>query len=451
MVISAIRGLVGGINTVNRPLVEKHPCYGCGKQYDKTQLQQIITDLIYKDCLAELHKVSPRGFSIVYLTVGSNADKLYHGELSITITQRKKVVTQPTPTSHTLESSKSIIETPFIEECEVEVTPRIPEEFCTKLYEGLIASRSMFASFFGSAAASVMTNPVMEEISRTVPTTEEELVTIDKMTPVFVKKFGASILNVIKEFLTNYDIKIEKPFVSRGLLRKRQQEKMEAALKEKEKEEMNKKGIEMNDDDIDDDLWRECEQMEQELSQSTVNIPLQVKVNNQSGSGYQVSPSQQQASQQQHLYQQSSPNKQQQPYQQPYQQQPSSNKQQPYQQQPSLNKPPMHPPSQRSSLSLSPPSSSSHSKYFTSTRNEPSQIVDISNSSPSPIKSSFVSKLKDKVVHNHTQTSSPFTSNPVTDISLSSSIPNSSLQSFSDDDFSLFSDLYNVCFYQTII
>ena len=111
----------------------------------------------------------------------------------------------------------------------------------------------------------------------------------------------------------------------------------------------------------------------------------------------------------------------------------------------------MHPPSQRSSLSLSPPSSSSHSKYFTSTRNEPSQIVDISNSSPSPIKSSFVSKLKDKVVHNHTQTSSPFTSNPVTDISLSSSIPNSSLQSFSDDDFSLFSDLYNVCFYQTII
>ena len=174
MVISAIRGLVGSISTVNRPLVEKHPCYGCGKQYDKTQLQQIITDLIYKDCLAELHKVSPRGFSIVYLTVGSNADKLYHGELSITITQRKKVVTQPTPTSHTLESSKSIIETPFIEECEVEVTPRIPEEFCTKLYEGLIASRSMFASFFGSAAASVMTNPVMEKTSRTGPTTEEE-------------------------------------------------------------------------------------------------------------------------------------------------------------------------------------------------------------------------------------------------------------------------------------
>ena len=202
MVIAAIRGLQGSISQYMRPVIAAHRCFGCAKQYDKTQMQQLVNELIYKDCVAEIHKVSARGFNIVYLSCGTNAEKLLKNELPILLVQKKKAVIVAPPT----DMPTMMSDTPFVEDCEVEVAPRIPEHFCVKLYEGLIASRSMFASFFGSAAASVMTNPVMEEISRTVPTTAEELVTIDKMTPVFVQKFGASILNVIKEFLANYRI-----------------------------------------------------------------------------------------------------------------------------------------------------------------------------------------------------------------------------------------------------
>lgn len=345
MVISAIRGLVGSINVNIRPLIEQHRCYGIGKQYTKPQLQQIVSELIYKDCLAEIHKVSARGFNVVYLTMGANANKILGGELKITISQRKKQALPPPPQPNPKTLTNSVVETPFVEECEMEVTSRIPEEYCVKLYEGLIASRSMFATFFGSAAASVMTNTVMEEISRTVPTTEEELVTIDKMTPVFVKKFGASILNVVKEFLSNYHIELSKPFVSRGLIRKQQQKKLEEAMKKPEII------------DIDDDLFKECDAIEKQMSQSAVLIPT------------------------------------------------------------------------RNSLPSSPPSS--HSKYFTPVRNENTQ-------SPSPIKSSFVSILKNKKL---SPSSSPFTSHTVSQTPLSLSQRGSVKRSFSDDDFSLFSEL----------
>lgn len=346
MVISAIRGLVGSINVNIRPMIEQHHCYGIGKQYSKTQLQQIVSELIYKDCLAENHKVSARGFSIVYLTMGSNANKILGGELKITISQRKKQVPIPPPQPNPRLLTNSIVETPFVEECEIEVTSRIPEEYCVKLYEGLIASRSMFATFFGSAAASVMTNTVMEEISRTVPTTEEELVTIDKMTPVFVKKFGASILNVVKEFLSNYHIELSKPFVSRGLIRKQQQKKLEEAMKQP---------VII---DVDDDLFKECDAIEKQMSQSAVLIPT------------------------------------------------------------------------GNTIYSSPPSSS-HSKYFPPVRSEKTQ-------SPSPIKPSFVSILKNKKL---SSSSSPFTSHSSSQIPSSLSQRDSVKRSFSDDDFSLFSEL----------
>lgn len=376
MVISAIRGLVGSINTYLRPMMEAHPSFGSGKKFNKTQMQQVIAELIYKDCLAEVHKVSARGFSIIYLTVGTNMQKLLNREITISISQPKeKIVESPPPAV----VSNTIEETPFVEECEAELSPRIPEHYCTKLYEGLIASRSMFASFFGSAAASVMTNPVMEEISKTVPTKEEELVTIDKMTPIFVKKFGSSILNVIKEFLANYHIELTKPFISRGLLRKQQQEKYRSekldgsgkpknvnpsdviersrtvnppnviAIEEtKNRNPPNVIAMEKAKDknppniiDIDDDLFKECDEIEQQMSQAVVTIPIQ-------------------------------------------------------------------------------PTQTSHSKYFHQT--------------PSPIKSNFVSYLKNKRL-------SDTSSSSFSQIPSSLSQRENLKRSCSDDDFSLFSDL----------
>ena len=67
-------------------------------------------------------------------------------------------------------------------------------------------------------------NSVLYEMAWTVPTTQDELVTLDRITPQFASKYGNVFLQLIQLFLDTNGITLQTPFVSRGLLRRKQQE-----------------------------------------------------------------------------------------------------------------------------------------------------------------------------------------------------------------------------------
>ena len=223
--IAAARGLTSDFKEAYRQEVMTHDCFGCCRSLSKPDMQCILTELIYKDCLAESHRTSARGWGVVYLVRGLNYQALQNHAIRITITKKKKAAPAKTPAKEAevmpAATNDGLIDDGFGSE----VSPRLPVEQYQALYKELLASRRMLQSIF-SERASILTPEVMEEIARTVPLTEEELMTIDKMTPNSVKIFSGPILDFIKGWLKEKGIVVTKAFNSRGLMRRQQQMKM---------------------------------------------------------------------------------------------------------------------------------------------------------------------------------------------------------------------------------
>lgn len=223
--IAAARGLTSDFKEAYRQEVMNHDCFGCCRSLSKPDMQGILTELIYKDCLAESHRTSARGWGVVYLVRGLNYQALQNHAVKITITKKKKAAPAKTPAKEAeampAATNDGLIDDGFGSE----VSPRLPVEQYQALYKELLASRRMLQSIF-SERASILTPEVMEEIARTVPLTEEELMTIDKMTPNSVKIFSGPILDFIKGWLKEKGVVVTKPFNSRGLMRRQQQMKM---------------------------------------------------------------------------------------------------------------------------------------------------------------------------------------------------------------------------------
>ena len=223
--IAAARGLTSDFKEAYRQEVMTHDCFGCCRSLSKPDMQCILTELIYKDCLAESHRTSARGWGVVYLVRGLNYQALQNHAIRITITKKKKAAPAKTPAKEAdampAATNDGLIDDGFGSE----VSPRLSVEQYQALYKELLASRRMLQSIF-SERASILTPEVMEEIARTVPLTEEELMTIDKMTPNSVKIFSGPILDFIKGWLKEKGIVVTKAFNSRGLMRRQQQMKM---------------------------------------------------------------------------------------------------------------------------------------------------------------------------------------------------------------------------------
>ena len=223
--IAAARGLTSDFKEAYRQEVMTHDCFGCCRSLSKPDMQCILTELIYKDCLAESHRTSARGWGVVYLVRGLNYQALQSHAIRITITKKKKAAPAKTPAKEAeampAATNDGLIDDGFGSE----VSPRLSVEQYQALYKELLASRRMLQSIF-SERASILTPEVMEEIARTVPLTEEELMTIDKMTPNSVKIFSGPILDFIKGWLKEKGIVVTKAFNSRGLMRRQQQMKM---------------------------------------------------------------------------------------------------------------------------------------------------------------------------------------------------------------------------------
>ena len=223
--IAAARGFASDIREGCRQDVVNHDCFGCCRSRSKTDMQSILTELIYKDCLAESHRTSARGWGVVYLVRGLNYQALQNNAVKITITKKKPMavarVTAKEAEAMPAATNDGLIDDGFGSD----VSPRLSTDQYQALYKELLASRRMLQSIF-SDRASILTPEVMEEIARTVPLTEEELMTIDKMTPNSVKIFSGPILDFIKGWLKEKAIVVTKPFNSRGLMRRQQQLKM---------------------------------------------------------------------------------------------------------------------------------------------------------------------------------------------------------------------------------
>ena len=223
--IAAARGLTSDFKEAYRQEVMTHDCFGYCRSLNKPDMQGILTELIYKDCLAESHRTSARGWGVVYLVRGLNYQALQSHAIRITITKKKKAAPAKTPAKEAdampAATNDGLIDDGFGSE----VSPRLSVEQYQALYKELLASRRMLQSIF-SERASILTPEVMEEIARTVPLTEEELMTIDKMTPNSVKIFSGPILDFIKGWLKEKGVVVTKAFNSRGLMRRQQQMKM---------------------------------------------------------------------------------------------------------------------------------------------------------------------------------------------------------------------------------
>ena len=268
--IAAARGFASDIREGCRQDVVNHDCFGCCRSRSKTDMQSILTELIYKDCLAESHRTSARGWGVVYLVRGLNYQALQNNAVKITITKKKPMavarVTAKEAEAMPAATNDGLIDDGFGSD----VSPRLSTDQYQALYKELLASRRMLQSIF-SDRASILTPEVMEEIARTVPLTEEELMTIDKMTPNSVKIFSGPILDFIKGWLKEKAIVVTKPFNSRGLMRRQQQLKMvpknargsrlalaNAAVMKKKEEEL----AALDDGGLDEELLAAVEEVE---------------------------------------------------------------------------------------------------------------------------------------------------------------------------------------------
>lgn len=287
MATNAARGCVPKNQNSIRQDVENHPCFGCCKKRPRSDVQSILTDLIYKDCLAELHRTTARGWGVVYLVKGNNYNALLQRQIAVTITKKKAVAAAKESVKEEDAAARATNDGLVDDGLGIEVPPRLSREQCKALYKELLASRRMLQSIFNERA-SILTPEVIEEIAHMVPLTEAELMTIDKMTPNSVKVFSGPILSFIQGWLKEKKIVVTKPFLSRGLLRRQQQQKMipknargsrlalanqELMKKEEEDlealwnaaEKMEKEAL------IDEDLLAAADEVEKSMSQSGVS------------------------------------------------------------------------------------------------------------------------------------------------------------------------------------
>lgn len=283
--IAAARGFASDIREGCRQDVVNHDCFGCCRSRSKTDMQSILTELIYKDCLAESHRTSARGWGVVYLVRGLNYQALQNNAVKITITKKKPMavarVTAKEAEAMPAATNDGLIDDGFGSD----VSPRLSTDQYQALYKELLASRRMLQSIF-SDRASILTPEVMEEIARTVPLTEEELMTIDKMTPNSVKIFSGPILDFIKGWLQEKAIVVTKPFNSRGLMRRQQQLKMvpknargsrlalaNAAVMKKKEEELEAAAL--DDGGLDEELLAAVEEAEKGICPPVGAAPIQ--------------------------------------------------------------------------------------------------------------------------------------------------------------------------------
>lgn len=287
MATNAARGCVPKNQNSIRQDVENHPCFGCCKKRPRSDVQSILTDLIYKDCLAELHRTTARGWGVVYLVKGNNYNALLQRQIAVTITKKKAVAAAKESVKEEDAAARATNDGLVDDGLGIEVPPRLSREQCKALYKELLASRRMLQSIFNERA-SILTPEVIEEIAHTVPLTEAELMTIDKMTPNSVKVLSGPILSFIQGWLKEKKIVVTKPFQSRGLLRRQQQQKMipknargsrlalanqELMKKEEEDlealwnaaEKMEKEAL------IDEDLLAAADEVEKSMSQSVLS------------------------------------------------------------------------------------------------------------------------------------------------------------------------------------
>ena len=137
--IAAARGLTSDFKEAYRQEVMTHDCFGCCRSLNKPDMQCILTELIYKDCLAESHRTSARGWGVVYLVRGLNYQALQSHAIRITITKKKKAAPAKTPAKEAdampAATNDGLIDDGFGSE----VSPRLPVEQYQALYKELLA------------------------------------------------------------------------------------------------------------------------------------------------------------------------------------------------------------------------------------------------------------------------------------------------------------------------
>lgn len=238
--VDVARGNVSKFPEMLRCRAESSPQLRCGKELEKNLLLQVVNSLTSKDCLRICYRTNPSGFRHAYPQLGQNVDRLWSGQLPILLTVAKKAKTPKKPAKQLCATPEGATENGLVEnELVTEITPRLSEAAQREFRIALTACRNTLVSIYGNGV-NILTNSVIEELAATVPTTEDELLTIDKITPIFVKKFGEPLLRFIRTHLHDSQIVLTTPFCSRGLLRRRQQEVVRQQVRQQG---MNREGM----------------------------------------------------------------------------------------------------------------------------------------------------------------------------------------------------------------
>ena len=238
--VDVARGNVSKFPEMLRCRAENSPQLRCGKELEKNLLLQVVNSLTSKDCLRICYRTNPSGFRHAYPQLGQNVDRLWSGQLPILLTVAKKAKTPKKPAKQPCATPEGATENGLVEnELVTEITPRLSEAAQREFRIALTACRNTLVSIYGNGV-NILTNSVIEELAATVPTTEDELLTIDKITPIFVKKFGEPLLRFIRTHLHDSQIVLTTPFCSRGLLRRRQQEVVRQQVRQQG---MNREGM----------------------------------------------------------------------------------------------------------------------------------------------------------------------------------------------------------------
>ncbi|OQS07629.1 bloom syndrome protein [Thraustotheca clavata] len=221
-------------NQKRRAFYESLSEFGAGKgKFDRSEVERIIYNMILRQFIDEVEKKNMMGYSSNILVPGSNSRKLIQGEVVELVVKTKRQPRQlivqddqvpnkkdkqrKSKSKVSKASSTPIAVVPEDDDMEVvemypvmsrrtKIDPRISQQHIDALNQILLDWRASVCDNFELMPYHILPTAGIQSICELVPITNAELNAIEGVGRIRVKKWGESIINIIKTYINKHAI-----------------------------------------------------------------------------------------------------------------------------------------------------------------------------------------------------------------------------------------------------
>ncbi|XP_031836534.1 Bloom syndrome helicase [Nomia melanderi] len=163
----------------------KHPLYGCGKSWNRGDIERLLHYMVLKEYLQE-HMYINNEIACAYIKVGSNAKEL--------MTRKDTKVLIPIRSSNNSTTAVATVST---------VTKKIDKvilELQERCYKELMEIIKGIAGALDISASSVMNMIAVRSMSQKLPDSEEAMLEIPHVTKANFEKYGKALLDITQKY-----------------------------------------------------------------------------------------------------------------------------------------------------------------------------------------------------------------------------------------------------------